>query len=519
MTTTLASTEIIDLVTLVEEAARSTEKGVRHFIEPAPGTLRRATSKRHHIVFGRRGSGKSSLLRKAAADLTIDRRPIAYINLEAFKGHSYPDVLLSVLIKTLSEFEVWLKSAAVYAPTKTSFWGKLFGTTPTRPSFNKKLTDNLAQRLQQEVKALSEELHRSDEAELTERSASQSTGQDTVSGKAKTGLPGSSAEIEAVMKVEQTRKNEIEERYTRSKTDFLHRHILDYQDLFRELSALSAGDAYLFLDDLYHIRRTDQSNVLDYFHRIAKDHNLWLKIGSIRHRTRWYVHGDPPVGLKIGDDADEIDLDLTLEKYSITKDFLVRILSNFAAEAKIRSLSDFVTDGAINRLVLASGGVARDFLSIFRRSVDVARERGGGPRGDKVGAEDVNVAAGEYDSIKREEFTRDTLDDNTTLEDEFQTLRRFCLDDNNCNCFLLNKEERGSDVDLIHELVDLKLVHLVRSRVTIRNRSGRLYEAYMLDLSQYAGARKRRDLDLIEFWKPSSTDALRKASLIYEPKE
>lgn len=270
MTTILSSDEIINLMTLVEEAARSTEEGVRHFIEPAPGTLRRATSKRHHIVFGRRGSGKSSLLRKAAADLTIDRRPIAYINLEAFKGHSYPDVLLSVLIKTLSEFETWLRSAAVYAPTRTSFWGKLFGTTPTRPSFNKKFTENLAQRLQQEVKALNEELHCTDKAELTERSASQATDQDTISGKAKTGLAGSSAELEAQMKTEQTKKNEIEEKYTRSKTDFLHRHILDYQKLFHELSALSGGDAYLFLDDLYHIRRTDQPNVLDYFHRIAK---------------------------------------------------------------------------------------------------------------------------------------------------------------------------------------------------------------------------------------------------------
>ena len=106
------SPEVSVLVTKVEEAARATEEGVKHFIEPAPGTLKRAVSKRHHIVFGRRGSGKSSLLRKAAADLTVDRRPIAYVNLEAFKGHSYPDVLLSILIATFREFKKWLDTAA-----------------------------------------------------------------------------------------------------------------------------------------------------------------------------------------------------------------------------------------------------------------------------------------------------------------------------------------------------------------------------------------------------------------------
>src|SRR5438309_5259094 len=78
----------------IEEATRSSEEGVKRFIEPAHGTLSRALAKRPHIVFGRRGSGKSSLLRKAAADLTVDRRPLAFVDLESFKGHSYPDVLI-----------------------------------------------------------------------------------------------------------------------------------------------------------------------------------------------------------------------------------------------------------------------------------------------------------------------------------------------------------------------------------------------------------------------------------------
>jgi Cdc6-like AAA superfamily ATPase len=508
---------MVQLLTLVEEAARSTEAGVKHFIEPAPGTLKRATSKRHHIVFGRRGSGKSSLLRKAAADLTIDRRPIAYVNLEGFKGHSYPDVLLSVLISTLKEFKRWMDTAAIHPPTRTSFWKTLFGTTPTRASFNKNEAAKLAEKLGQEIEELNRELHRTDAAELTVKSGAEASEKESAGAKVKVGTIAASAEAEARSEVAQTETKEIEEKYAWSKTDFLHRHILDYQSLFHELGSLSGGDAYLFLDDLYHIRRADQAKVVDYFHRLAKDHNLWLKVGTIRHRTRWYIHGDPPTGMKIGDDADEIDLDLTLEKYSLAKDFLTRILNNFAIAAHITSISSLLTDGALDRLVLASGGVARDFLSIFRRSVNVARERGAGQHGGKVGAEDVNVAAGEYDSSKREEFKRDTLDDNVTLEDEFQRLREFCLDTNNTNCFLLDKEQRGSEVDLIHELVDLKLIHLARSRVTVSRRPGRIYEAYMLDLSQYAGARKRRKLQLVEFWKPTSTEALRKVSLIYAP--
>ena len=41
------------------------------------------------------------------------------------------------------------------------------------------------------------------------------------------------------------------------------------------------------------------------------------------------------------------------------------------------------------------------------------------------------------------------------------------------------------------------------------------YDAYMLDLSQYAGEHARRDFEMVKFWGPDSDDALRKASLIY----
>ena len=161
--------------------------------------------------------------------------------------------------------------------------------------------------------------------------------------------------------------------------------------------------------------------------------------------------------------------------------------------------------------------MARDFLSIFRRSIEVARERLRSVEGTpKITAEDVNMASGEYDSSKREEFKRDTgSGDQDDLDTEFQRVRNFCLDEAKTNCFLLHKDAKGIEVGMIHELVDLKLLHLVRSRVTVSGRKGNIYEGYMLDLSQYAGARKRRGLEIIEFWKPESKESLRRASLIY----
>jgi hypothetical protein len=52
--------------------------------------------------------------------------------------------------------------------------------------------------------------------------------------------------------------------------------------------------------------------------------------------------------------------------------------------------------------------------------------------------------------------------------------------------------------------------------VTVSIRPGKTYEAFMLDVSQYTAARKRRELEIIEFWREHAVDAIRRARLIYK---
>lgn len=511
----LDSAKVTDLEVHLEEATRSSRTGVRRFVEPAAGTLTRATSRTHHLVFGRRGSGKSSLLRKAAEDLTVDRRPIAFVDLESFKGHEYPDVLISVLVETFSRFAEWLETAAIAPASKASFWMRLFGRKPNRPPFDKARAQGLASRLRQQLSELRDLLFSEDEVEVEETVA----GKEGVSERASTKLMigvdkiGVEGAAESTSSAENSKEQTV--RYKQSKIQHLHRHILDYQALFREMAELSAGDSYLFLDDLYHIPRRHQSQVLDYFHRVAKNNGLWIKVGTIKHRTQWYIHGDPAIGVKIGDDIGEIDLDLTLERYRVTSDFLGKILDAFLDDSKI-ARAEFLVRAAFDRLVLASGGVARDFLGLLRRSILIARERGDTARGEKVGVEDINASAGDYDASKREELTRDTLDERQALEGEFSAIGRFVNDVSRANVFLIDKGLPESVIEPIEELVDLRLVHRVRSRVTVRDRPGKTYEAFMLDVSQYTASRKRRELEIIEFWRDDAADAIRRTGLIYK---
>lgn len=502
------------LMKAVEEASRATSASTSRFVEPASNTLSRAMSKRNHIIFGRRGSGKTSLLLKAKRDLTLKRVPVAFVDMEQFKGHSYPDVLISVLIATLESFREWIEKAGIEPSSRVSWWKRTFGGKAEKPALNRDKALKVGTTLAKQISTLQQLLHREDEAEVNTKLTQGSTETVGDSFGLEVKLDGFGASIGTSETTSSTSSVEVSELTRLSKINYLHRHILTFRAVFGEISDLAGTDAYLMLDDLYHIRRSDQAYVLDYFHRITKGNQVWMKVGTIRHRTEWYRHSDPPTGLKLGDDADEIDLDVTLERFATARQFLSSVLKEIADEVDAGNPRDLMAEGALDRLVLASGGVARDFLTIFRRSIEVARERGGGHRGPKIGAEDVNRAAGEHDTSKREELKRDTLEERQRLESLFDSIRDFCFNTRS-NCFLVERDLNQEPANDIEELVDLRLIHRINPRVTVRDRPGRLYIAYMLDLSQYTGDRKRRGLNMIEFWSRQEADQLRRSGLIY----
>jgi hypothetical protein len=67
----LQAERVYRLQDALTESVRASEEGVQRFVEPAHGTLRVALSRRPRLVFGRRGSGKTSLLRKAIAEHNV----------------------------------------------------------------------------------------------------------------------------------------------------------------------------------------------------------------------------------------------------------------------------------------------------------------------------------------------------------------------------------------------------------------------------------------------------------------
>jgi hypothetical protein len=258
---------------------------------------------------------------------------------------------------------------------------------------------------------------------------------------------------------------------------------------------------FVFIDELHYLRRDQQPRLLDMLHAIVRDVDAWLKVAGIRHLSKWFVP-NPPTGLESSHDAGIINLDITLENPSQAKQFLEEVLAGYGASVSIATVGDVFSGSALDRLVLASGAVPRDYLTLAAGAIRQARGR---EKAKTVGVQDVNLAAGEASKGKISELEEDAASSELgtpAVIKALQELRAHCIETRNCTYFRVDfhdKERLAREYGLVQDLMDLRLLHLLESSLSDEHHAGKRAEVYMLDLSQFSGHRLRRHLKMLDF--------------------
>jgi hypothetical protein len=240
---------------------------------------------------------------------------------------------------------------------------------------------------------------------------------------------------------------------------------------------------------------------LDLLHGITRDNPIWLKVAGIQHQMHWFMP-NPPTGLQTGHDAAIINLDITLEQPEMAKGFLQSVLRGYVEECNASPVNGFLSSAAVDRLVLASGGVPRDFLSLCSSSLQTARQRA---NARTVGVQDVNNAAGRAAQTKLQELEDDAaaaLGRSQQLVSILQLLREFLLNEEQITFLRIDfrdKETHSKEYELMQALADLRMLHLINASLSDAHHAGRKSEVYLLDLSQYSGSRLKQKLRVLDF--------------------
>jgi hypothetical protein len=81
-------------------------------------------------------------------------------------------------------------------------------------------------------------------------------------------------------------------------------------------------------------------------------------------------------------------------------------------------------------------------------------------------------------------------------------VRSFCLDTTSFTYFLVSysqKESAPKHYNVLTDLLDQRLIHLLDGSVSHAHSAGERSEAFMLDLSQFSGSRLKQGIHVLDF--------------------
>ncbi len=419
---TVKDAKVSRLIELLNERSRTSEQQPSlQYIKDAAENLRVAITKRHHVVFGRRGVGKTALLLEAKRQIEASGGMVVWVNVQTLRGLSAAAAFLTI-VRRIAEIPSTIHQGRKTAPPsvaaahRLSIWAQ----------------------------------------QLLER--------DVVSASQVAPL------------------------------------VPEAQRLITLMCAERGTDLYIFLDDLHYLAMRAQPAFLDFVHGITRDTAAWIKIAGIRNQCRVF-ETEHAVGMQLGHDAALILLDITLEDPKKARAFLSDVLQTYLSAAGISNRSGVLSGGALDRLILASAGVPRDFLLLCARAIQIARLR---ESARFVGTQDVNEAAGEAGQQKLAELEDDAASSTGRAKsrlDAMELVRSFTLIENHSSFFRVDfrqKNEKPEEYALLQSLMDLRMIHLVKASLSEAHAAGEKSEVYMIDLSEYSGYRLKQDINVIE---------------------
>jgi hypothetical protein len=166
-----------------------------------------------------------------------------------------------------------------------------------------------------------------------------------------------------------------------------------------------------------------------------------------------------------------------------------------AGHDAVVDLERLLTEGSRARLVLASGGVARDYLRLTAGAIEQAQNRGVTPKSgtNRVIVEDVNEAAGTIAPSKLDDLKRDAPELAAALRALVVDLTEFCRQ-TQCAYFLIDAQDRELS-DSMGALQHLRFAYLLDESETVPDRASQRFNVWLLDIAELSAQRATQQMD------------------------
>lgn len=509
----------------------------------------------NNLIFGRRGSGKTTLI---LAAIKKDVNIITAIDIQPIKSESTINIILKILSKIMQSISDELKEEFVilekqYLRQYEGITGIIYWLLKKRDKELKQkyideknyldliekeesLIEHL-KRIQDEIEIeISEEKRNNHETtnreEYTSNFKTNANVDVNLQGKYKIVQSSINTSLSSITEYLEKRMDEVTT-YNSSemKTSYVKKvsriEILQEQKeniafLFNEVKKITEKGVVVYWDDFYQIPLENQPEIIQYFHDIYKlcnNYSFCFKIATLPNRLRMNENEKRDMSYK--DDFSTIKLDFDLSELDRTREYLLKIIINIntslgLAKQDIEGL--FSNAEVLLYAIIATGGNPRDFLLMFAEIIKNARQ----DNSKTIKKEHIYSVVKDLRADKDNNIETDFGCSTELIQEAIALIAKEIVEEKNTNVFLYPKALAEKHEYLLKNLVNLRYLHVIKDTISSESRKKEDFVAYLVDMSFYAvNKRLKQGFNFCQFWlrdSESRLTELRKAKIWNFPK-
>lgn len=469
---------ILDLKNLLRAEYNTSENYLDYYA--GKDNLRNVNNITNQVIYGRRGTGKTHLLR-ALQELYLEKKDYfpVYIDMRKIKPLLSEDLNIYYSLIVMKDIIVeMLKCARVSIPYifEINEWDldRAKDIRELEVKIDKLLLEfNISFNGSGFVKLGEVHVDISDIRELTA-----------------TFVASKNPEASAMLKKSQG-TNETSDNLRYISFSAITDIIIQFKDL------LGMKQIVILLDEWSEMPLKCQTLISELIKRAFFTQQVTTKIAAIPNRTRFME--EDGTGLEDGGDIFGYSLDnrnIYELNSEITKSFFNELLFNQLAivlpniktkfydpvkkSVDVKFINHFFANQALGEVLIASSGIPRDFINVFIRSYDIFMQRKTANK--HIAVKDVREATREWYTEDKKNAVETNQNAKMFLQ---QVVNDIIISKKKCHFLIPEKYENNKQ---LNDLIDLRVIHIRKKGISHKGNKGVVYNVYYIDYACYTSA-------------------------------
>lgn len=294
-------------------------------------------------------------------------------------------------------------------------------------------------------------------------------------------------------------KGEYDREVETENTQIKYISFSDMSDSIAELlDILDVDRIFCLIDEWSEIPESSQYILAEFIKRAFITRKITVKIAAIPNRTK--LLSEERIGLEDGGDIFGYNLDdryiyelnpdntkvffnelLFKQLYNIDPQIYQRFYEDEGRHPVHNFINKFLANQALREILIASAGIPRDFLNIFISAYNYFYKTSN-KRNKHLVVADVRKATIEWYKVDKKK----TVDANSNAKLFLEKIiDEILISKKRCHFLIPEKYEMNKE---LNDLIDLRVIHLRKKGISHKGRQGIIYNVYYLDYACYTSS-------------------------------